>query len=128
MMQSAALLYQLTKDPVYLKDAQNIAKACHNYFFTDFIPTTGEPFKMIKKGDVWFTAVMLRGFIELYHLDNNKAYINDFDRSLAYAWENARDEKGLFNTDLSGNNKDKRKWLLTQAAIVEMYGRLAAIK
>ncbi|MDD3036408.1 glycoside hydrolase family 76 protein [Bacteroides sp.] len=128
MMQSAAILFQLTKNPVYLKDAQDIAKACHNYFFTDFIPTTGEPFKMIKKGDIWFTAVMLRGFIELYHLDNNKTYINDFDRSLSYAWENARDEKGLFNVDLSGNNKDDKKWLLTQAAIVEMYGRLAAIK
>ncbi len=128
MMQSAALLYQLTQNPTYLKDAQNIAKACHNYFFTDFIPSTGAPFKMIKKGDIWFTAVMLRGFIELYNTDNNKTYIDDFNKSLSYAWENARDEKGLFNTDLSGNNKDDKKWLLTQAAIVEMYGRLAAIK
>ena len=128
MMQSAALLYQLTKNPAYLKDAQNIAKACHNYFFTDFIPSTGTPFKMIKKGDIWFTAVMLRGFIELYNTDNNKTYIDDFNKSLSYAWDNARDEKGLFNTDLSGNNKDDKKWLLTQAAIVEMYGRLAAIK
>ena len=128
MMQSAALLYHLTQNPAYLKDAQNIAKACHNYFCTDIIPSTGEPFKMIKKGDIWFTAVMLRGFIELYNTDNNKTYIDDFNKSLSYAWENARDEKGLFNTDLSGNNKDDKKWLLTQAAIVEMYGRLAAIK
>lgn len=128
MMQSAALLYQLTNNPVYLEEAQNIAKECYNYFFTDFNTTSGESFKMIKKGDVWFTAVMLRGFIELYHLDKNKNYIDAFDKSLSYAWENARDEKGLFHTDLSGNNKDDKKWLLTQAAIVEMYGRLAAIQ
>lgn len=128
MMQSAALLYQLTNNPVYLGEAQNIAKECYNYFFTDFTTTSGESFKMIKKGDVWFTAVMLRGFIELYHLDMNKTYIDAFDKSLSYAWENARDEKGLFHTDLSGNNKDNKKWLLTQAAIVEMYGRLAAIQ
>lgn len=128
MMQSAALLYQLTNNPVYLEEAQNIAKECYNYFFTDFTTTSGESFKMIKKGDVWFTAVMLRGFIELYHLDKNKTYIDAFDKSLSYAWENARDEKGLFHTDLSGNNKDDKKWLLTQAAIVEMYGRLAAIQ
>lgn len=128
MMQSAALLYQLTDNPVYLEEAQNIAKECYNYFFTDFTTTSGETFKMIKKGDVWFTAVMLRGFIELYHLDKNKTYIDAFDKSLSYAWENARDEKGLFHTDLSGNNKDDKKWLLTQAAIVEMYGRLAAIQ
>lgn len=127
MMQSAALLYQLTQDPTYLKDAQNIAKACYNYFFTDFTPETGESFKMLKKGDVWFTAVMLRGFIELYKIDKDKVYMDAFNKSLAYAWDHARDEKGLFNSDFSGNEKDKRKWLLTQAAIVEMYGRLAAI-
>lgn len=128
MMQSAALLYQLTQDPTYLKEAQNIAKECYNYFFTDFTPTGGDAFKMIKKGDIWFTAVMLRGFIELYHLDKNKTYIEAFNNSLDYAWKNARDEKGLFHTDLSGNNKDEKKWLLTQAAMVEMYGRLAAIQ
>ena len=129
MMQSAALLYQLTKNPIYLKDAQNIAKECFNYFFTDFTPATNEEaFRMLKKGDIWFTAVMLRGFIELYQIDKDKTYINAFNKSLSYAWDNARDEKGLFNTDLSGKSKDERKWLLTQAAMVEMYARLAAIK
>ena len=110
MMQSAALLYQLTKNPIYLKDAQNIAKECFNYFFTDFTPATNEEaFRMLKKGDIWFTAVMLRGFIELYQIDKDKTYINAFNKSLSYAWDNARDEKGLFNTDLSGKSKDERK-------------------
>ena len=129
MMQSAALLYQLTKNPIYLKDAQNSAKECFNYFFTDFTPATNEEaFRMLKKGDIWFTAVMLRGFIELYQIDKDKTYINAFNKSLSYAWDNARDEKGLFNTDLSGKSKDERKWLLTQAAMVEMYARLATIQ
>lgn len=129
MMQSAALLYQLTKNPIYLKDAQNIAKECFNYFFTDFTPATNEEaFRMLKKGDIWFTAVMLRGFIELYRIDKDKTYINAFNKSLSYAWDNARDENGLFNTDLSGKSKDQKKWLLTQAAMVEMYSRLAMIQ
>lgn len=129
MMQSAALLYQLTKNPIYLKDAQNIARECFNYFFADFTPATNEEtFRMLKKGDIWFTAVMLRGFIELYQIDKDKTYINAFNKSLSYAWDNARDEKGLFNTDLSGKSKDERKWLLTQAAMVEMYARLATIQ
>ena len=129
MMQSAALLYQLTKNPIYLKDAQNIAKECFNYFFTDFTPATNEEaFRMLKKGDIWFTAVMQRGFTELYQIDKDKTYINAFNKSLSYAWDNARDEKGLFNTDLSGKSKDERKWLLTQAAMVEMYARLATIQ
>ena len=126
MMQSASLLYQLTGKEEYLTDAQNIAQACHNYFFTDYTPEHGEAFRMIKQGDVWFTAVMLRGFIELYHIDHNKTYLDSF--SLDHAWEHARDEKGLFNTDFTGNNRNERKWLLTQAAMVEMYARLAAIQ
>lgn len=127
MMQSASLLYQLTKDPAYLKDAQNIANGCYNYFFSDFTSPNGETFKMLKTKDIWFTAVMLRGFIELYQSDKNRTYIDAFNNSLAYAWEYARDEKGLFNVDLTGINKDEKKWLLTQAAMVEMYSRLAGV-
>lgn len=128
MMQSAALLYQLTGDKNYLTDAQNIARACHNYFFMDYVTEQGKTIKLLKKGDIWFTAVMLRGFIELYQADRNKVYLDSFNQSLDYAWEHARDEKGLFSTDLSGSTHDNRKWLLTQAAMVEMYARLAAIK
>ena len=128
MMQSAALLYQLTGDKNYLTDAQNIAQACHNYFFMDYATEQDKTIKLLKKGDIWFTAVMLRGFIELYQADRNKIYLDSFNQSLDYAWEHARDEKGLFSTDLSGSTHDNRKWLLTQAAMVEMYARLAAVK
>ena len=128
MMQSAALLHQLTGNEAYLTDARNIAEACHNYFFMDYTPEGGESFKLLKKGDVWFTAVMLRGFIELYQTDRNTTYLDSFDKSLDYAWQHARDEKGLFCTDFSGKSHDDRKWLLTQAAMVEMYARLAAIQ
>ena len=88
----------------------------------------GKTFKLLKKGDVWFTAVMLRGFIELYRVDNNEIYLNSFNESLDYAWKYARDAKGLFNTDFSGKSQDSKKWLLTQAAMVEMYALLATIK
>lgn len=128
MMQSATLLYQLTGKKNYLKDAQNIAEGCHNYFFTNFMTEQGETFKLLKKGDLWFTAVMLRGFIELYQTDHNKIYIESFNKSLDYAWKHVRDEKGFFDTDFSGKTRDDRRWLLTQAAMVEMYARLAAIK
>lgn len=128
MMQAAALLYKLTGHAPYLTDAQNIAKECHNYFFADFTPSSGEPFKLLKKGDIWFTAVMLRGFVELYKQDKDKTYLDTFNRNMDYAWHHARDEKGLFSTDLGGIEKDQRKWLLTQAAMVEMYSRLAAFQ
>lgn len=61
-----------------------------------------------EKGNIWFTAVMLRGFIELYHTDHNKTYLADFQKSLDYAWQYARDERGLFQTDWSGTDKNEK--------------------
>lgn len=128
MMQAATLLYQLTGQASYLAEAQSIAQSCYTYFFVDHKTEQGKDIKLLKKGDVWFSAVMLRGFIELYQTDNNKTYLDAFGESLDYAWQHARDENGLFNTDFSGKTQDKRKWLLTQAAMVEMYARLSAIR
>lgn len=128
MLQASALLYKLTKNKDYLTDAQNIAKSGYNYFFTDFKTSEGEEFRLLKKSDVWFIAVMFRGYIELYNLDKNDVYINAFRKNLEYAWTHMRDEKGLFSTDWTGVKKDDKKWLLTQAAFVEFYGRLAEIK
>lgn len=90
MMQAATLLYQFTGYRSFLKDAQNIAEACYNYFFINFVPEEGEAFKLLKKGDVWFTAIMLRGFIELYLIDHNEKYINSFNRNMDYAWGHVR--------------------------------------
>lgn len=128
MMQAAALLYQLTGKQDYLIDARNIAKACYDYFFINYTSESEKTFKLLKKGDIWFTAVMLRGFIKLYRIDNNKVYLKSFNESLDYAWEHARDKDGLFNTDFSGKTQDDKRWLLTQAAMVEMYALLAAAK
>lgn len=125
MMQAAALLYKLTQNQEYLREAQDLAVACYDYFFHDFTTSGGDTFRMLNEGDVWFTAVMLRGFIELYHIDGNKKYLCDYKKSMDYAWNNARDEDGLFSADYSGKKQDNKKWLLTQAAIVEMYARLA---
>jgi hypothetical protein len=83
---------------------------------------------MLKNGNVWFNAVMLRGFAELYHIDANKKYINAFRKTLDCAWECAREENGLFNQDITGKKKDRNNWLLTQAAMVEMYARIAGLK
>lgn len=128
MVQAGALLYKATGDEHYLKDAQRTAAACHERFFEPFAPAEGEPFRLICKGDVWFSAVMVRGLAELYAVDGNAAYLADVQRSLDYAWEHARDAHGLFETDLSGVRTDAKKWLLTQGAMAEMYGRMAGVE
>lgn len=41
--------------------------------------------------------------------------------------KHACNEKGVFNANLSGNTRDNKSWLLTQAAMIEIYA-LATIK
>lgn len=125
MLQAAALLYKLTKKAEYLTEAKEIAKSSYQYFFYDFKNPNGDNFKMIKKGDVWFNAVMLRGFIELYKLDKNGEYLQTFSRDLEYAWKHARTDRGLFESDWTGNSIDDKKWVLTQSAMIEIYARMA---
>lgn len=128
MIQAASLLYKLTKEKRYLTDAQNTANACHQFFFEAFQPEKEKAFRILKNGNVWFTAVMLRGFIELYQIDGNKTYINDFQKTMDYSWVHAKDAQGLFGEDWKKVDGKKTRWLLTQAAVAEMYARLGAIK
>jgi len=127
MMQSAVLLYKATDDNLYLTEAQNIAKSCFNHFFVDFESDGGGKFRMLKKGDTWFIAVMFRGFSELYLADKDKTYVDAFQKNLDYAWTRSRSANGLFERDWSGATKDSSKWVLTQAAMVEMYARMAEV-
>ena len=127
MLQSAALFYKITKDQKYLKEAQEIAASAHEYFFQDKALNSGKKIKLFKNSDSWFIAVMLRGFVELYHADKNPLYINSFKDNLRYAWTDLRDEHGLFNKDWTGEKKSAKKWLLDQLAMVEMYARIASI-
>lgn len=127
MLQASALLYRITKDKEYLIEAQNIAKSCYKHFFSNYRIAQDESFMMLRNEDIWFTAVMFRGFFELYSLDRNKEFINAFQNNLNYAWNNMREENGLFNTDWSGQTRDNIKWLLTQFAMVEMYARISMI-
>jgi len=124
MLQAAALLYRLTKEKHYLIHAQKIAEACYSYFFQD---VTGQDFKLLKNSNLWFHAVMMRGFISLYEQDQNPKYINVFAKNLNYAWRYMRDEKGLFYADWTLKNRKEKKDLLDQCAFVEMYARLAKL-
>lgn len=129
MLQAASLLYKLTKEERYLQDAHKIASSCHNYFFSDY-NNGKDDFRLLRNGDNWFIAVMTRGFLELYDIDRNAEYLIDINKSLDYAWTEARGENGLFEDRKFGGQKSANptKWLLTQAGMVELYARLSAVK
>lgn len=131
MLQASVLLYNLTKENLYLEEAQRLASACGQYFFEDFVAEDGESFKAIKNGNVWFVAIMLRGFEELYKVDRNPVYLNSFKKTLQYMWEHNPNQNMMFDDDCfveKRNESKNTKWLLTQAAMIEMYARLAKIK
>lgn len=126
MLQASALLYKHTNDEKYLIEAQNIAASAISYFTKDFTTESGQIIRLFKNTDNWFNAVLFRGYIELYQLNNNPEYLHIFQQNMDQIWTAARDENGLFSKDWSGKNEDEYKWLLDQASLVEIWANLAA--
>lgn len=122
MLEAAALLYKITKEHRYLEDARIVAKSSFLHFFE----TDGS--QQLKNSNHWFIAVMMRGFVQLYKLDNNPTYLQVFRKNLDFAWSDNRDENGLFYKDWKGKNKNERKWLLDQFAMVEMFANISVLK
>lgn len=131
MLQAASLLYKQTGEKEYLTDTHNLAKACNDYFFEDFQTEENHNFRALKNGNIWFVAIMLRGFEELYQIDKNPVYLNNFKETLVYMWKHNPNTNGLFGNDVFVHDIDKQKeskWLLTQAALIEMYARLSVFE
>ncbi len=111
MLQSNVLLYNITKDKQYLTEAERIAKAAKQHFY--------------KEGKLpdnyWFNAVLLRGFTELYKVDKNREQLQFFVSDADRIWNEERDENNLLG-------RKKAKSLIDQAAMMEIYARLALVR
>lgn len=107
MLQSNVLLYELTKQPDYLREAQRIAVAAKVQF--------------VKGGrlphNYWFNAVLLRGCQELYHVDHDRGWLDIFQADADAVWEMERDA-------VRGVGPKSPKRLIDQAAMIEIYARL----
>lgn len=109
MLQANALLYSITKDKKYLDEAHRIATAAKTHFFHDGrLPH-----------NYWFNAVLLRGYEELYHIDHDRSSMDAFRNDADAIWNKEREaSKGL--------GLRPAKSLIDQAAMIEIYSRLAA--
>ena len=131
-MQAAALLYKITKEKVYLTDAQNIARAAFLKWFGDYVsPSLKERINYIG-GHTWFNAVTLRGFIELYKIDGERKYITAYEQTFSNLWLS---DRGLNrSTYLLGYNhilgdELQTSWeVLHTGACVEILARLALLE
>jgi len=111
MIQANALFYDITKDKVYLDRARKIAEDSVKHFaHSGVFPDT-----------YWFNAVLLRGYQSLYQIDKDKKYIKIFDDYAQEVWKKERDKNNLIG-------KKEPKPLLDQAAMLEIYARLAQVE
>jgi len=128
-----ALLYQETGEQKYLDEARALAEASVAHFMRED-PQSGQAFY---PDTPWFNAVLLRGYVALYHADpqHDPKYIETMRANLDHAWTHARGEEGFVNPDWAGDasvqrgtdGKEGVYWLLDQAALVEMYATLAQL-
>ena len=111
MLQSNVLFYKITKDKKYLREAERIASAAKSSFYRNHkLPP-----------NYWFNAVLLRGEIALYKVDKRKKHIQFFINDANRIWKEERNKEGLIG------KKGKRKRLIDQAAMIEIYARLAEL-
>jgi predicted alpha-1,6-mannanase (GH76 family) len=106
MLQSNALLYELTKKPEYLKEAQTLAAASLKRFY--------------KNGkfpdNTWFNAVLMRGYEHVYKFDKNPVYLNAMFNYAEQEWKNGK---------YHSTGADKREKLLDVAGFYEIIARMA---
>ncbi len=125
MMQAAAMIHNITGEKSFLEEAEKIGVSAIFYFTEEFQTDDGKSIRLFKKTDNWFIAVLMRGYTEMYNIDENPEFLLIFKENLDHVWEKVRDENGLFSSDFSGEVDDQFKWLLDQAALVEMWASLA---
>ena len=125
MLQAAVSLYKITGNIVYLEEAQSLAEGSYLYFGKK--QTDG---RISILDNPWFTVVLFRGYQDLYAVDQNSKYVDTIVKNIDFAWTNARDDKGLLYSDWNAEKDESKtpKWLLNQAAVIELYARIALIK
>jgi len=109
MLQASVYLFELTKDPVYRKSADQIAGSALPYFYG-----TGK-----FRDGYWFNAVMLRGFQELLKINPDPRYIRAFKVCTKEAIRHNLSPAGILGIR-------EPESLVNQAGMLEILARLAA--
>ncbi|MFT4153848.1 glycoside hydrolase family 76 protein [Parafilimonas sp.] len=112
MLQSNVLLYNITHEKKYLQRAEAMAASATKFFYR----------KNKLPGNYWFNAVMLRGYIELYRINHDKNLLGFWYDEAERIWHDEKDANGLLGRNV------KKKSLIDQAAMLEIYARLQALK
>lgn len=130
-MQAAALLYQITKEKQFLTDAQNIAQSIYKKWFKNYHSSIlNKDIMTLSDQNTWFNAVMFRGFMELYKIDNNDLYIKAMAQTIEHAWQSSCRNRltNLMSDDYTGNRKDTKWNIKSQGAFIEIFCMLGELE
>jgi uncharacterized protein YyaL (SSP411 family) len=124
MLEASVMLYQFTKDSIYLKEAELVAENSLNFFSKQH----GNE-KILKIDLPWFVTVLFRGYEALYHVNKDPRYVNSVASSLDRAWNQSSDQYGFLAAKWATDSASikKPKWLLDQACIAELYARISLL-
>ncbi len=121
MIQAAVTLFRIDENEEYMSAAMRMAKGASIFFKT--LSEDGHfecPDRM-----PWFMAVLLRGYEALMLITDNAEYAKELLEAVIYTCRNGRDNNGLIGNDFGHIDENASKWLLDQAAFVEMCARAA---
>lgn len=105
MLQSNVYLYELTKDPAYLKEAITLADSSAAFFLSKG-----------KLDNYWFSAVLLRGYQHLLQYHPDPTYVTLFRAALDNALLHNKNENGLMG-------KKQEQNLVAQGGMLEILAR-----
>jgi rhamnogalacturonyl hydrolase YesR len=111
MLQSNLWLYEATGNADYLKNAQRIADASLQYFYS-----SGK-----FRDSYWFNAVMLRAYQHLLKHSKDLKYLRAFAACTRHALQKEKRADGLMS-------KEKAADLVSQSGMLEILARLAFLE
>nr|MDA3852939.1 glycosyltransferase [Bacteroidales bacterium] len=121
MISNEVLLYEIENDQLYLTSAIETARATYDRF-TSIVGSN----RFFPDHDPWFNVELFKAYLDLEEYDDNSTlYIETLIKSGEYAWDNARNDYGLFYEDWTGVAPKRDYSLLNQACVVEFYARVA---
>jgi len=111
MLESNVYLFEATKDSSYLIEAKRVAASAATYFLG-----SGK-----FRDDIWFNAVLLRGFEHLFRHTRDNVYLKAFAKCTDYVLSHDKNTNGLIGQKKAQN-------LVNQGGMLEILARLSVLQ
>ena len=109
VMQAAILLYEITKEEKYLRDAQNIGHAMEARYIS-------WQTRRLNEVSCWGGHDMTDAYVNMYAIDHDQNWLNIVAGYLTYLHDNCKDAEGYYPESWNDTAKDGKRYLLLDQA------------